>query len=114
MYQKKFWKGESARHNGREDKIKGNPEAPPMHDGPGEFDMDMGNGADSPKLGSSQPRVTGNKRNDELPLRHAHVKPKSHQMRQVLMAHALRNHVSTGGTTTAAIGGGAAGGGAGE
>ena len=111
MYQRKFWKGESKRTNGREDGIRGNPEAPPMHKGPGEFDMDMATGSDV-KLGSSQPRVTGNKRNDELPLKHAHVKPRR-QMRQVLMAHALRQH-SANGTTTAAIGGGAAGGGAGE
>lgn len=111
-YQKNFWKGESMRHHGREDKIRPNKEAPPMHEGPGEFDMDMDGGADKPNLGTSQPRVKGNKRNDELPLRHAHVKP-HRQRHQVMMAHALRQH-STGGTTEGtAVGGGAAGGGAG-
>ena len=110
-YQTKFWKGESVRHNGREDRIRGNPEAPPMHDGPGDFDKDMGTGADAPKLGSSQPRVK--KGGDELPLKHAHVQPKSRQRRQVLMAHALR--MSDDGTTAGtAVGGGAAGGGAGS
>lgn len=102
-YQKNFWKGESVRHNGREDRIRGNPEAPPMHDGPGEFDMDMGTGSDSPKLGSSQPRVKGNRKGDEFPLKHANVKPRARH--QVLMAHALR--MSDDGTSTAAIGGGA-------
>ena len=113
-YQSQFWKGQIMRHNAREDGIRGNPEAKPMYGGPGPGDEWDKEGADLPNLGTSQPKTRGNKRNDELPLRHAHVKPKSHQMRQVLMAHALRNHVSTGGTTTAAIGGGAAGGGAGE
>ena len=114
-YQKNFWKGESVRHNGREDRIRGNPEAPPMHDGPGEFDMDMDGGADKPNRGESQPKARGNKRNDELPLKHAHVKP-HRQRHQVLMAHALRMHSKMGddGTTMGtAIGGGAAGGGAG-
>ena len=101
-YQKKFWKGESMRTNGREDGIRGNPEAPNMHKGPGEFDMDMKTGSDSPKLGSSQPRVKGNQSKDELPLKHANVHPRR---RQVLMAHALR--MSDDGTSTASIGGGA-------
>jgi hypothetical protein len=111
-YQRAFWKGQSVRHNGREDRIRGNPEAPPMRQGPGEQDTDMPDGADAPKKGSSQPK-SGNPGSGELPMRHAHVKPKSRQRRQVLMAQALRQH-SANGTTTAAIGGGAAGGGAGE
>jgi len=112
-YQRQFWKGESLRHNGREDRIRGNPEAPPMHEGPGDFDSDMGTGADAPKLGSSQPKVKAG--SSELPLKSAHIKPKSQQRRQVLMAHALRQHgLSDDGTTMGtAVGGGAAGGGAG-
>jgi hypothetical protein len=110
-YQRAFWKGQSVRTNGREDKIRGNPEAPPMHNGPGDFDMGMGSGADAPKLGTSQPRVKGNL-SGELPLRHAHTQPKRRQLQQVLRAHALRN--SDDGTTMGtAVGGGAAGGGAG-
>jgi hypothetical protein len=104
-YQKNFWRGESVRTNGREDKIRGNPEAPPMHHGPGEFDMSMGNGADSPKLGSSQPRVTGNRPNDELPLKSA---GKNRRLHMVMQAQALRQHrLADDGTSTAAIGGGA-------
>lgn len=110
MLQKNFWKGQSVRHNGREDRIRGNPEAPPMQDGPGEFDTDMPTGANASKTGSSQPK--SGKSSDELPLKHAHVKPRSRQLRQVLMAHALRK--SDDGTTNGtAVGGGAAGGGAG-
>jgi len=109
-YQKNFWKGEAKRTNGREDTIRGNPEAPPMHDGPGEFDTDMPTGADAPKTGKSQPK--SGKSSGELPLKHAHVQPKSRARRQVLMAHVLRN--SDDGTTNGtAVGGGAAGGGAG-
>ncbi len=104
-YQKKFWKGESMRTNGREDHIRGNPEAPPMHGGPGDFDADIPDGADEPKRGSSQPKVKGG--SDELPLRSAH-KGKARQLHQVLMAHALRMHrMADDGTNTAAIGGGA-------
>lgn len=110
-YQKRFWKGQIERANGREDKIRGNPEAPNMHQGPGDFDADIPDGADAPKKGSSQPK-SGSPGSGELPLRHAHVQPKSRARKQVLMAHALRT--SANGTTTAAIGGGAAGGGAGE
>ncbi len=112
-YQKSFWKGESLRHNGREDTIRGNPEAPPMHEGPGEFDMDMATGADKPNLGTSQPRVKGNNRPDEFPLKSAGKKPHSSQRRQVLMAHVLRNGPD-GTTMGTAVGGGAAGGGAGS
>ncbi len=90
MYQKKFWRGESVRHNGREDRIRGNPEAPPMHEGPGASDELDREGADLPNRGTSQPKTRGNKKPDEFPLKHAHVKPKSRQMQQVLMAHALR------------------------
>jgi len=93
-YQRAFWKGQSVRHNGREDRIRGNPEAPPMRQGPGEQDTDMPDGADAPKKGSSQPK-SGNPGSGELPMRHAHVKPKSRQRRQVLMAQALR-HVPCG------------------
>ncbi len=103
MYQAKFWRGESVRHNGREDRIRGNPEAKPMHEGPGEQDTDMPTGADAPKTGKSQPKSTAS--SGELPLKHAHVKPKSRARRQVLMAHALR--MSDDGTSTASIGGGA-------
>jgi hypothetical protein len=118
-YQDAFWKGQSVRTNNR-DKIRGNPEAKPMHKGPGEFDEDMGTGADAPKLGSSQPRSKGpGARSDELPLKHAHTQPKRRAQHQVLMAHALRMHMgnqgmSDDGTTMGtAVGGGAAGGGAG-
>jgi hypothetical protein len=111
MYQRQFWKGEAWRHHGREDTIRGNREAPPMHEGPGEFDMSMGSGADSPHLGTSQPRVKGNKPNDEIPLKHANVKP-HRRLHQVLMAHALR-YGPDGTTMGTAVGGGAAGGGAG-
>ena len=102
------------RTHGREDKIRGNPEAPPMHGGPGAGDEDDMDGADAPNRGSSQPKTRGNKGPDEFPLRHAHVKP--HRARQqVMMAHALRMHAGTGGTTEGtAVGGGAAGGGAGS
>ena len=116
MYQAKFWKGESVRHHGREDKIRGNPEAPPMHDGPGAGDEDDMDGADEPNPARlSQPKTRGQRwPSDEFPLRHAHVKP--HRARQqVMMAHALRMHAGTGGTTEGtAVGGGAAGGGAGS
>ena len=112
-YQNKFWKGESKRTNGREDKIRGNPEAPPMHDGPGPGDDKDAKGADAPPEGSSQPKVQGNSKGDEFPLRHAHVKPRRRQMQQVLMAHALRK-ADDGTTQGTAIGGGAAGGGAGS
>ena len=113
MYQAKFWKGESKRTNGREDGIRGNPEAKPMHGGPGPGDEKEMTGADKPNLGTSQPRTKGNVKGDEFPLRHAHVKP-HRQRHQVLMAHALRQHAGTGGTTEGtAVGGGAAGGGAG-
>ena len=47
MYQRNFWRGEIKRTNGREDGIRGNPEAPNMHHGPGEFDMDMATGSDA-------------------------------------------------------------------
>ena len=114
-YQRQFWKGESLRHHGREDRIRGNPEAPPMHGGPGAGDEDDMGGADEPNRGTSQPKTRGHGgRSDEFPLRHAHVKP--HRARQqVMMAHALRMHAGTGGTTEGtAVGGGAAGGGAGS
>ena len=119
MMAKRFWKGESVRHNGREDRIRGNPEAPPMHGGPGASDEEEMTGADKPNLGTSQPRTKGNVKGDEFPLKHAHVKPHRHQMHQVLMAHALRMHFGNskmgddGTTQGTAIGGGAAGGGAG-
>ena len=110
-YQKQFFRGESVRHNGREDHIRGNPEAKPMHEGPGDFDADMPDGGDAPSKGKSQPKVKAS--SGELPLRHAHVQPKSRARRQVLMAHALR--MSDDGTTAGtAVGGGAAGGGAGS
>lgn len=104
-YQGKFWKGEIKTTKGR-DTIRGNPEAPPMHGGPGDMDDSMPDGADSPNRGSSQPKAKGGG-SDELPMM-SQVKKR----KQVLRAHALR--VSANGTTTAAIGGGAAGGGAGE
>src|SRR5689334_23380331 len=103
-YQRNFWKGQITTHKGREDTIRGNPEAPPMHGGPGDFDGDLGTGADAPKLGSSQPRVKGNN-SGELPLRHANTLPRRRQMQQVMRAQALRR--SDDGTNTAAIGGGA-------
>jgi hypothetical protein len=111
-YQRAFWKGQIMRTNGREDGMRPNPEAPPMHNGPGEFDMSMETGANKPNLGTSQPRVKGNKNRDELPLKHAHVQPRSRARHQVLMAHALRNGPD-GTTMGTAVGGGAAGGGAG-
>lgn len=118
-YQGRFWKGQIERNVGASgDKIRPNPEAPPMHGGPGEFDGM--NGASEVKLGSSQPRSKGNPASDEFPLRHANVQPRRHsRMHQVLMAHALRMHLGGGGkaddgtTMGTAIGGGAAGGGAG-
>jgi hypothetical protein len=104
-FQDNFWK------RSNRDKIRPNPEAPGMDQGPGEFDMDMGTGANAPKLGSSQPKAKG-AGNGEIPLKHANVQPRSRQRKQVLMAHALRN--SDDGTTMGtAVGGGAAGGGAG-
>jgi hypothetical protein len=110
-YQRNFWRGEIKRTNGREDTIRGNPEAPAMQDGPGEFDGDLPMGADNPKPGTSQPK--SGKSSGEIPLKHANVQPRSRQRRQVLMAHALRN--SDDGTTMGtAVGGGAAGGGAGS
>ena len=111
-YQNRFWKGESVRHNGREDRIRGNPEAPPMHEGPGDFDKGMPKGADAPPEGTSQPKVT-KRGGDEFPLKHANIKPRRHgQLHQVLMAHVLRK-ADDGTTMGTAIGGGAAGGGAG-
>ena len=86
-YQKKFWRGESMRTNGREDRIRGNPEAPPMHHGPGEFDSDEPDGADAPKKGTSQPRSKGGSTNDELPMMSQKKK-----LRTVLRAQALRQH----------------------
>ena len=114
MYQAKFWRGQPLRHHGREDTIRGNPEAPPMHQGPGEFDEDD-RGMDKPHLGTSQPQ---SKRSgmDEFPLRSAGRVPHRHkQLHLVMMAHALRNHRfgDDGTTMGTAIGGGAAGGGAG-
>jgi hypothetical protein len=111
-YQRGFWKGEIRRHTGYEDKIRGNPEAPPMRGGPGEFDEDD-RGMDKPKLGTSQPTAVKGK--DEMPLRSANVKPHRHKaLHQVLKAMALRRHMADDGTTMGApIGGGAAGGGAG-
>ena len=100
MLQKNFWRGEAKTTKGREDRLRGNPEAPPMHDGPGEFDADMPDGADAPEKGKSQPRSKGNPPNDELPLMSQKKK-----LKQVLRAHALR--MSANGTSTAAIGGGA-------
>ena len=111
-YQTKFWRGESMRHNGREDRIRPNPEAPPMHAGPGASDENQPKGADAPPEGTSQPKTTGNKNTDEFPLRHARVLPKRRQLHQVLMAHVLRK-ADDGTTMGTAIGGGAAGGGAG-
>ena len=111
-YQKNFWRGESVRHNGREDRIRGNPEAPAMQEGPGEFDTDMPTGANASKTGSSQPK--SGRSSGELPLKHAHVHPKSRQRHQVLMAHALRRMADDGTTNGTAVGGGAAGGGAGS
>jgi hypothetical protein len=116
-YQDKFWRGQIKTHKGREDTIRGNPEAPPMHEGPGDFDKDMPKGADAPPEGSSQPKVKGNSKGDEFPLRHAHVKPRRHgQLHQVLMAHVLRKggESDDGTTMGTAVGGGAAGGGAGS
>jgi len=110
-YQGKFWRGNIERHNGREDRIRPNPEAPPMHEGPGDFDKGIPKGADAPPEGSSQPKVT-KKGGDEFPLRHAHTLPRRRQLHQVLMAHVLRK-ADDGTTMGTAIGGGAAGGGAG-
>lgn len=110
MYQAKFWKGQILRHHGPGDRIRPNPEAPAMNGGPGETDMSMGTGSDSPKLGSSQPRATANPSKDELPLKHANVHPRR-RMHQVMMARALRG--ADGTTMGTAVGGGAAGGGAG-
>jgi hypothetical protein len=122
MMAKNFWRGQPMRHHGREDAIRPNPEAPPMHRGPGEFDFDD-RGADVPNVGSSQPKSKPNPQGDEFPLRHANVHPHRHQrmLHQVLMAHALRMHLGGGGmrpgadgtTMGTAVGGGAAGGGAG-
>ena len=108
-YQRKFWRGDIKTAKGREDKIRGNPEAPPMHGGPGDFDDDIPEGADEPKRGSSQPKAKGNS-SGEIPLpSHKH---KKHRVHSVLRAMALR--MADDGTSTAAIGGGsgsAAGGG---
>src|SRR4249920_1459855 len=108
-FQDKFWKKSNRDH------IRPNPEAPPMKDGPPPFDGDLPMGANTPSLGSSQPKGSS-KSSGELPLKHANVKPRRHQqMRQVLMAHALRMHSGADGTTMGtAVGGGAAGGGAGS
>lgn len=109
MYQGRFWKGQMLRHHGPGDHIRPNPEAPPMFDGPGEFDMDD-RGGDSPKLGTSQPRAKHNPRGDEFPLKSANIHPRR-RMHQVMMARALRG--ADGTTMGTAVGGGAAGGGAG-
>lgn len=99
-YQRHFYKGEIKTTKGREDTIRANPEAPPMHGGPGDMDNDMPDGADEPNRGTSQPKVKGG--SGELPLKSQSRKARLHQ---VMRAHVLRE--SANGTSTAAIGGGA-------
>lgn len=110
-YQKKFWKGQIETAKGREDRIRGNPEAPPMHGGPGDLDSDIPDGADEPNKGTSQPKAKANS-SGEIPLPSAGKDKRKHRLHSVLRAMALRE--SDDGTTMGtAVGGGAAGGGAG-
>lgn len=108
-YQKKFWKGQIETAKGREDHIRGNPEAKPMHGGPGDLDSDIPDGADEPNKGTSQPKAKAHS-SGEIPL--PSKGKKKHPIHSALRAHALR--MADDGTSTAAIGGGsgsAAGGG---